>query len=349
MPVLTHSDELLALLRKSRLLPEATLSQFLERQPLSSHPIEAARAFLAAKLITPFQAKLLLVGRYKGFRLGSYILLDQIGQGGMGTVYLGRHEGLEHLAALKVLPPGQKRAAVERFLQEAAHAATLDHPNIVKLLEAGEENGAHYIAMEYIVGQTLDKVLAEYGRLTVEGAAECIAQAAQGLQHAHERGLVHRDIKPGNLIITSDRVLKILDMGLALRTNGRGKGKTPESSEVIGTADYISPEQARNASDIDIRSDIYSLGATFYTLVSGKPPFEGHTAGKLLQHQMKDPRRLTELDRKFRPKISAVIAKMMAKKPAERYQTPVELIKALSPWLKNREPVGEQEGRLSEP
>jgi serine/threonine protein kinase len=337
MPAPTTSVELLDFIRKSGVLAPAALDQFLETHgPLPDDAKEAARVFLQHRTLTAFQLKLLMAGRYRGFRLGSYLLLDQIGQGGMGAVYLAEHETLRRKAAIKVLPPGGNKLTIERFLREARSAAALDHPNIVRLHEAGREGEIYYLAMEYVDGITLDKFVGEKGPIPAGRAVEFMAQAAAGLQHAYEKGFIHRDIKPGNLILTRDGTIKILDMGLARSTEQNDHlTEMLDSGAVVGTADYISPEQAMNHPDIDIRTDIYSLGATFYAIVAGRPPFEGPTASKLLQHQLKDAPSLTNLDKTFPAKLSAVIARMMAKKPEQRYQTPAELIEAFEPWLGN--------------
>jgi len=339
MAVPNTAQELLDLIRKSALLPSEKLAQFLgKHEPLPAEAKELAKHLIRDKLLTAFQLKLLLAGRYKGFRLGQYLLLDQIGQGGMGAVYRAEHEVSGQRAAIKVLPPGGSAITVERFLREARSAALLDHPNIVKLFEAGQEGNVHFLAMEFAEGKTLDYVVNDNGPLPAGYAVNYIAQAAVGLQHAFEKGLIHRDIKPGNLILTPEGTVKLLDMGLARTTDHLDQlTDRLDSGAVVGTADYISPEQAVNDPNTDIRSDIYSLGATFFAIVTGRPPFEGITASKLIQHQIKPAPSITDLDKTFPAEISKIIAKMMAKKPADRYQTPAELIAALQPWINDDE------------
>jgi hypothetical protein len=304
-------------------------------------PREADR--LAALLVrrgvlTTFQAKLLLAGRVNGFKLGPYVIRDQLGRGGMGTVYLAEHKTLRRKVALKVLVPpkdaNEAKLAVERFLREARAAAALNHPNIVRLHDVGKQGTINYLIMEYVEGDTLESLLVKGGPITPSRAVGYIAQAAAGLQHAHENGFVHRDIKPSNLMLAKDGTVKILDMGLA-RSHAANDQLTEKlnNGAIIGTTDYMAPEQALGASKIDIRADIYSLGATFFTLVTGNPPFGGTTSQKLMQHQLRAAPLLTELDPTFPEGLAQVASKMLAKKPSERFHTPADVIAALAAWL----------------
>ncbi|OWK36431.1 protein kinase domain-containing protein [Fimbriiglobus ruber] len=341
MPPVTppaSTADLLNLLRGSGIHKPGFLGERLgEFADLPQEPNRAADVLVRKGLLTRFQAKLLLAGRHKGFRLGPYIIRDQLGQGGMGTVYLAEHETLRRRVALKVLQPKQKgdhRVNVERFLREARAAAALDHPNIVRIHDVSQDGGIHYLGLEYVEGQTLEQLLTRGGPITPSLAVGYIAQAAAGLQHAHEKGFVHRDIKPANLMLTKDGTVKILDMGLARsETATDSLTELIDKGAVVGTADYISPEQALGNTTVDIRADIYSLGATFFVLATSRPPFEGNTSQKLVQHQMKAAPNLTDRDRTFPPELAKIIAKMLAKKPADRYQTPADVIAALAPWL----------------
>lgn len=332
--------ELLDLVRKSGIYRAESLDDRLsDVQELPEDPIQCAAVLVQHGLLTRFQAKLLLTGRYKGFRLGSYVIREQLGQGGMGAVYLAEHETLRRRVALKVLTPPKDDAngklTLERFLREARAAAALDHPNIVRTHDISQQGDVHFLVMEYVEGQTLDQMLERGGPINPSRAVGYVAQAAAGLQHAHERGFVHRDIKPANLIATKDGTVKILDMGLARSFTSESDKLTEvmDQGAILGTADYISPEQAMNAPNIDIRADIYSLGATFFALVTGKPPFGGNTTQKLVQHQMKDAPDLMTLDKTFPPELALIVAKMLHKKPEKRFQTPAEVITALAPWL----------------
>ena len=305
------------------------------RVPLPDGADAVADALVADGLLTKFHAKHLLAGRARGFVLGPYRVLDQIGAGGMGVVFLAEHATLKRKVAIKVLPQQRAKDAelLERFYREARIVATLDHPNVVRAYDASAAGNAHFLVMEYVPGENLEAVVRKRGPLPPGEAASLIVQAAHGLQHAHDKGLVHRDIKPGNLLLAPDGQVKVLDLGLARffaadapddnLTRNLGDGA------VLGTADYIAPEQALDSHDVDGRADMYSLGATFYFLLAGKAPFAASTTTqKLLAHQIKEPPSLTTMKRD----LAAVVRMMMAKKPEDRYQTMAELIAALEPF-----------------
>jgi serine/threonine protein kinase len=333
----TSTIEFVDLVRRSGIIPAKQFNQFLEaiNDPPQS-PSRLAAVLIRRGLLTHFQARLLLAGKFRGFRVGAYVIREQLGQGGMGAVYLAEHETLRRKVALKVLAKADVAgpAGVERFLREARATAALDHPNIVRLYDVGRQGPMHYLVMEYVEGQTLEQILAARGPIPCGRAVEYVAQAAAGLQHAYEKGFVHRDVKPANLMLARDGTVKILDMGLA-RSFGTDERLTDRLDEgvILGTADFISPEQAINDPDVDIRADIYSLGASFFTLVTGRPPFEGNTTQKLLQHQMRPAPFLCDVDPTFQPQLAEVVAVMMAKRPEDRLQTPAEVIAALSPWV----------------
>jgi serine/threonine protein kinase len=334
----TSSPEFVDLLKKSGLLaPDRAAA--LSDLGLPDDPQKAANKLIAQGLITRFQAQQLLAGRHKGFRIGGYLIKDMLGRGGMGAVYLAEHLELHRKVAIKVLVPGRdedQKLALERFIREARSAAALDHPNIVRIFDVARHNEVPYLVMEYVDGETLQQVLDRDGAIPYPIATEYVAQAAAGLQHAHEKGFIHRDIKPGNLMRDKSGAIKILDMGLA-RSSSSGDNLTErlDNGAVVGTADFIAPEQALNQPNIDGRADIYSLGASFFALIIGKPPFEGNTTQKLLQHQLRSAPRLASLDATLPKGLSSVVAKMLAKKPEDRYQTPAEVIAALAPWLGN--------------
>ena len=332
------ATELLVLFRKSGLYDE---KPFRERFPyddeLPADARESATALVRAGFLTNFQAKQLLAGRHRGFTLGTYRILEPIGQGGMGVVFLGEHTTLKRRVAIKVLPAekAKDKLSLERFYREARAAAALSHPNIVGLYDVSQGGGVHFLAMEYVEGTDLQALMAKTGPLHYAQAASYVAQAAAGLQHAHGKGIVHRDIKPANLILAKDGVIKLLDLGLARSLSNEADALTGllGDGEVAGTADYIAPEQALGQ-PADERADIYSLGATLYALVAGHPPFTGSTTQKLMQHQLKDPPSLTKkLAGRVPPALAEVVVKMMAKRPADRYQTPEDVIDALGPWL----------------
>ncbi|MBP3955226.1 serine/threonine protein kinase [Gemmata sp. G18] len=330
------TTDLLDLIKKSNLLPTARLLALPGPESLSVDPRQAAGALIQKNFLTKFQSTQLLAGRYKGFRIGPYVIQDLLGRGGMGAVYLGEHLELNRKVALKVLAPVRGEAqqlATERFLREARAAAALDHPNIVRVFDVARHNETPYLVMEFVDGETLQETLDRDGSVPPEVAAEYVSQAASGLQHAHERGFIHRDIKPANLIRDRFGVVKVLDMGLA--RSGSDEDKLTEVLDrgaVVGTADFISPEQAINCPNIDGRADIYSLGATLFTLLAGKTPFDGNTTQKLMQHQMKDVPPLAGLKPDLPTGLTEVVARMLAKKAADRYPTAAEVIAALVPW-----------------
>jgi serine/threonine protein kinase len=300
---------------------------------------------LAAELIrrgwlTPFQVNHILQGHAEKLVLGPYLLLERLGQGGMGQVYKARHVLMDRLVALKVLRPDlllDHPSALERFRREIQAAAKLTHPNVVLAHDASEVGETFFLVMEYVAGDDLGRLLKQHGRLPPGEAAGYVRQAALGLQHAHEHGLVHRDIKPSNLIRANEgRVVKILDLGLA-RLQGRNEalaGALTHEGSVMGTPDYIAPEQATDSRSADIRADIYSLGCTLYHLLTGQPPFPGGSIPeKLLKHQQATPTPVEQLSPEVPPGLTVVVRRMMAKRPQDRYQTPREIADALIPFI----------------
>jgi len=336
------SSTLLSLIRQNGVIDEARLDAFLRTQPPALASGDDARplaeALVREKLLTQFQCNLLLSGKSRNLRIaGKYRLLERLGAGGMGLVYLCEHILMKRLVALKVLPTNLAGEAgnKERFLREAQAAAALKHPNIVQAFDVDAEGNVHYLVMEYVPGVNLDRLVSKIGPLDQVRAAHYIAQAAEGLQHAAERGMVHRDIKPSNLLLDREGTIKILDMGLARFFDSRSQGITEryDKDAVIGTADYISPEQALDSKDVDIRADIYSLGCTFYFLLTGKAPFaEANVTQKLLLHQLREPPPIKDARPDVDDALIDISATMMAKVREDRFQTPAELVEALEPW-----------------
>jgi len=335
------TDELIDLVRKSG-LAEDRLDKWLRDNPeLPPHLHAAAAKLVQDGLLTSFHAKHMLAGKFKGFVLGSYKVLDQIGAGGMGVVFLAEHLAMKRQVAIKVLPADKAadHESRERFYREARMVAALDHPNVVQAYDIGQNGETHFMVMEYVDGESLEHMLRRRGPLPFRDAADYIAQSARGLQHAHERGLVHRDIKPGNLLLDKTGVIKVLDMGLA-RFFEENSNLTTEmcSGSVIGTADYMAPEQAVNSHDVDIRADIYSLGVTLYALLTGQPPYGNLTVPqKLLAHHMREPNPIQDVRPDVPDELADIVMKMMAKKPVDRYQTPGEIDADLTDWLKQDE------------
>jgi hypothetical protein len=262
-------------------------------------------------------------------RLGEYELLQPLGEGGMGQVWKARHRRLDKLVAVKLLHIHRQASplAVERFLREIKALGRLDHPNVVEASDAGEQAGVVYLVMKLVEGTDLARLVRERGPLPVEEACTLVRQAALGLGYLHDLGLVHRDIKPSNLIRTPDGTVKVLDLGLA---SWRGAGPTDEltaAGQVLGTPDFLAPEQIRDAAAVDIRADLYSLGATLFLLLTGKAPF-AHRAGvydKMEAHEEETPPDVRTLRPEVPVELAGLIARLLAKRPEDRPQTPAEV------------------------
>ena len=312
-----------------------TLGKFQQLPPEKSGDWRVlARMLVASNLITRWQNRKLVEGRFRGFFLGKYKLLSLIGEGGMSSVYLAEHTVMRRRVALKVLPRDlvEDEAHLKRFYIESQATAALDHPNIVRAYDVDNEGKLHYLVMEYVDGPDLEREVRENGELAYETAADYIRQTADGLAHAHERGMIHRDIKPANLLITGNGTVKVLDMGLAQFDQADGGS----DDNVLGTTDFMAPEQAIDSKTVDARADIYSLGCTMYYLLTAKPPFEAPTLAEvLLKHQTKDPKDIREFRADAPKDLIDICFKMMAKKREDRHQTAKQVSDALNQWLKN--------------
>ena len=299
-----------------------------------------AEEFVRRGAITRWQADKLLQGKHKGFFIGKYRLLSHLGKGGMSSVYLAEHVLMRRRVAIKVLPSNRvdDSSYLQRFHREAQAVASLDHRNIVRAYDVDQEGAVHFLVMEYVPGQSMQELVAKQGPLPPVSAAEYIRQAAEGLSAAHKAGLVHRDIKPGNLLVDEKGTVKLLDLGLAMFFGEADKDTASltiaHEEKVLGTADYLAPEQALDSHSVDIRADIYSLGGTLYFCLTGFPPFpEGTVAQRLMAHQAKQPKPISSYRSDVPDTLAAVIDRMMAKKPDERYQTAKETSAALFQWL----------------
>jgi len=310
-------------------------------------PLQATGEQLAEKLVqlgklNVWQAKQLLAGRTK-FNLGPYLIVDSIGRGGMGQVFKAEHSVLGRVVAIKVLPRHKSTPeAIANFMQEIRAQARLDHPNLVRALDAGEDGSVYYLVTEYVPGTDLRKLVRRNGPLRMSAAASIISQAAAGLQHAHEQGLIHRDVKPGNVLVTPEGRAKLSDLGLAGPLGGDAESD-PRFGKIVGTADYLSPDHIMAPWSPTPAWDIYSLGCTLYYAVTGKVPFPGGTTrDKARNHcelQPLDPRRLNaELSAAF----VEVMADMMAKDPAVRIATAAQVIARLAPWTGEPKPLGDE-------
>lgn len=301
-----------------------------------------ARELMQRGWLTTYQVNQVFLGQGKNLVMGPYRILDPLGKGGVARVFKAWHVERQLVAALKVLLADMlsNPEAVGRFKREMKVIAKMEHPNVVKAFEVGRDGETRYFAMEYVEGTDLFKLIQLSGPLPCEKACDFIRQAARGLQHAHEHSLVHRDIKPANLLLTEGGTLiKVLDLGLA-RLNlppalqGDSAQLTMEGV-MIGTPDWVSPEQATDARLVDIRSDIYSLGCTLYYLLTGKEPFQGTTlVMKLIQHRTAEPPPIEQFRSDVPPGVTAIVKKMMAKKPDDRYRSPGAVAIALSPFCK---------------
>jgi serine/threonine-protein kinase len=338
---------LLDTLQRGRLLEPAQVEALSAVKPPFPDAHALAKELVHRNWLTPYQVNKVFQGKTGDLVLGQYILLERLGEGGMGEVFKARHHLMNRIVALKLIKPELLALpqAQLRFRQEIEAAAQCVHPNIVIAHDADEVGGKHFLTMEFVAGTNLAIQVKNHGPLPIALACDYARQTALALQHAHEKNLVHRDVKPSNLLLVpakngqSGGTVKLLDLGLArLRgTNSRERreNELTDPGAVVGTADYMAPEQALDSRQADIRADIYSLGCTLYFLLSGHPPFPGGTSMEklFLHHQMEpEPIELSRPD--MPPGLAAGVRKLMAKKLEERYQTPTEVIQALEPFCR---------------
>lgn len=363
--------ELMDGLRRFRLLDEGQLKQLASRYAGQNPDPKIIAKFLVEQAwLTPYQANQLFKGKGADLLLGSYVLMETVGEGGMGTVFKARNWKMNTLVAVKRIKPERlaNQSSVKRFEREIRASAKLQHPNIVRAIDADEVAGNHLLVTEYVDGaMDLHRLVKERGPVSLEDACRFMMQAALGLQHAFEQGMVHRDIKPHNLLVgglkaaakqpvpagaagaagagaagsdpgqRAQTVVKILDFGLARLEKDEDSSTLTQEGSVMGTVDYLAPEQARDSHNADIRADIYSLGCTLYYLLTGQAPFLGGTAAeKMYKHQFEDPTPVQLVRRDAPQALDSVIRKAMAKRPEHRYQTPVDLACDLDAVLKGR-------------
>ena len=349
----TTGQEFFTHLQKSRLLAAEQLAAAERRmaEAPETPPSQLAQELVAQGLLTEWQAKQLLSGRHALF-MGKYKLLDRLGGGGMGVVFTAHHAMTDRVVALKVMNRSiiSNPLAMSRFQAEVRLLCALSHPNIIAAYDADCAGSTHFLVMEHGRGKDLRVWLQEHEPLPVDWVCECIRQAALGLEHAHERGLVHRDIKPENLLVEDPQPwrrpsVKILDLGLA-RLMG---DESPEEAalrapgQIMGTADYIAPEQVEQTDLADVRSDIFSLGCTLFKLLTGKLPFDGaNYAEKLIARVAQDAPPASSLRADVPSALDRVVSKMLRRDPDERYQSPAEVAEALYPFTiegKNAQPT----------
>jgi serine/threonine protein kinase len=343
MPSPATTDDFLDLVQKSAVVDDKRLIAYVEKLRANgswpSDPKQASALLVRDGVLTNFQAEQMLQGKWKRFTIGKYKILERLGAGGMGSVYLCEHKLMRRRVAVKVLPTAKADdpSSLERFYREARAVAALDHPNIVRAYDIDQEDKLHFLVMEHVDGASLQEIIKKHGPMDVLRACHYMRQAALGLQHAHDAaGLVHRDIKPGNVLVDRNGIVKILDMGLARFFYDEEDILTKKYDEnVLGTADYLAPEQATDSHAVDIRADIYSLGATFYYCLTGRTPFqEGTVAQKLIWHQTRLPKPIRSFRAEVPEGVVAVIDKAMSKDANARYQSPLELAEALSEWTR---------------
>jgi serine/threonine-protein kinase len=293
-----------------------------------------ARQAVQLNLLTLWQAQQLLVGRTNGFKVGRYVLVDLIGHGGMGRVYLAKDSRLNRMVALKILAPERMNnpRAIARFQREGRVGAQLQHENLVRIYDFGESNGRYYLVMEYIEGRTIGSLIAEQGPMPPPTAARLGRQIALGLEHAYKKDLIHRDVNPYNILVTHDGTAKLTDLGLAIDLGDNER--VTRDGATVGTFDYVAPEQARHSHSVDIRSDIYSLGCTLHHMISGQVPFPTPSLPeKLYSHQALEPPLLNQLVPGVPEGLAEVVRWMMRKSPEDRPATPLIVAQALEPYL----------------
>lgn len=331
MPV--SFDQFAAAVEANGLVPDEELRAAVEQLRSSGlrDVQELARTLVLSGKLTKYQAQQVYAGKGKELVFGQYVVLDRLGQGGMGQVFKAQHRVMQRVVALKVLSPAAMKSpdAVQRFRREVRAAARLNHPHIVTAFDADQAGGTHYLVMECVEGQDLESLCRQNGRLPIPEAISYTLQTATGLAYAHAQGVIHRDIKPHNLLLDKTGTVKILDMGLARLLDGSDtaslEGLT-QSGVVMGTVDYMAPEQAEDTHHADARADIYSLGCTLFRLLAGRTPYAGETVvAKLMGHANKPVPALRDERGDVSQELSDVVQRMMAKRAEDRYQNSEEL------------------------
>ncbi|HIM28632.1 MAG TPA: hypothetical protein EYG57_03640 [Planctomycetes bacterium] len=330
---------------KSGLMTSDEVRAFYRSFPSGERPSTAmalAREMVRREILTTYQASRLTKGRGRGLVLGNLELRDKIGQGGMGEVFRALHRRMKRQVAVKILPESavQSKLAVQRFQREVEAAARLAHPNIVTAYDADEQDGIHYLVMEYVDGEDLGSLVNQQGPFTLETALSCIIQAARGLHFAHTQGVVHRDIKPANLLLDRTNTVKILDMGLARLDNEPmvGDSEVPSHRQLIGTLEYMSPEQADDHALADERSDIYSLGCTLYRILVGRPPYKCDKPIDTIAAHRNQPIPDLRADRDdVSDRLNSVFARMIAKLVGDRFESMYRVIQHLEACLAESE------------
>jgi serine/threonine-protein kinase len=346
MQVISSEDLIQALRGSGLFTPEQSEEIVQELAPLGTDANAMMRQLVLTDRLTRYQLKKVVYGKAVELLIGPYIITEKLGEGGMGKVYQARRlEGNKETIALKVVRAALVANPVVRgrYAREVQTAGTLDHPNIVRLYDAGEANGKFYLAMEFVNGIDLARLMRDFGKVEVTEACEYARQIALGLQHAHDKGFVHRDIKPSNIVVAGERhlpqatepaVVKILDLGLAraIDPDDMVVPNLTRDHTVVGTPDYMAPEQAKNSKRVDPRSDLYSLGCAMYFLLTGNVPFPRlGPIEKIIAHQTQEPVPIQKLRPDVPSAVVKLVARLMTKNPDDRIQTASELAKLLEP------------------
>ncbi|MEK0426986.1 MAG: Serine/threonine-protein kinase PknB [Planctomycetota bacterium] len=329
-------DKFVQQLEDSGILAGETIEDFIPPKGRLKDSAELAHELVRQNKLTSFQVQELEKGNGKSLILGNYVLLEKIGAGGMGEVYKAKHRRMDRIVALKLLPASMMKdpTAITRFAREVKAAAMISHPNIVSAFDADQANGVHFLVMEFVEGSDLSTLIKKHGPISVDKAVSYCIQVAKGLEASHKRGVIHRDIKPANLLLDKEGTVKILDLGLA-RIESPPKDKTTDATQtelthngaVMGTFDYMSPEQALNSKDADARADIYSLGCTLFYLIAGRTTYGGDTViEKVLAHREKPIPSIKDLQTGIPPQLERVFQKMVAKHPDDRYPNMTQLL-----------------------
>lgn len=326
------------------IVSEQKLKPFIDKKSTYSTGEALAKDLIKTGLLTKYQAEQILSGKGKNLRMGKYLIETKLGAGGMGQVFKAQHAGMGRTVAIKVIHTKNRldTQAIQRFDREVKAAARLIHPNVITVFDADHENGLHYMVMEYCEGKDLAALISQQGTLGLKDAVDYITQAARGLQYAHEQGVIHRDIKPGNLLVNKSKKVKVVDMGLARLQSLNEEEKVPmltATNAIMGTFDFMSPEQGLSTRQADARSDIYSLGASLYFLLTGKVMYEGETAfAKLIAHREKPVPKLKLTRPDIPDALETIYQKMVAKNVEDRYQTISEIIIDLASLIIAEEP-----------
>jgi serine/threonine protein kinase len=343
-------DEFVRSLTDTGILPVEEVTSIVSNLPEDRTAVDVeklAKLLVRQEKLTRFQASVIFRRQSRGLRFGDYIVLDKIGSGAMGQVFKAENRRTRERVALKLLRATYTKSerAVARFYREANTAARLKHTNLVSVVDAGERNGLHFLVMELVEGRDVRSIVKESGPFPVVRAIDVIIQAARGLEYAHQHGIVHRDVKPANLLLHKNGRVVVLDLGLARlddaaeESEGQESGRLTMPGNFLGTLDYISPEQTADAHEVDARSDIYSLGCTLYYMLKGQPPYRRENPALILFAHCQDPiPKLTEHVPGTPQRLDALFQRMLAKKAADRVATMAELIAEIDTCRQELEP-----------